>query len=87
MATPGLTAEQPQVLGILMQPDRRLEDQTVDRMAADVGMDPVARARVLDGLEARGVVQNAADETLEAEIWIATIEAGEKLDPPPEDQA
>jgi DNA-binding MarR family transcriptional regulator len=72
------------VLGALMQPERRLEDQTVDGMARDLGMESGDVACVLDGLEARGVVENSTDATLEVEFWIAINEAAEQLDPPPE---
>lgn len=65
-----------------MQPERRLEDQTVDAVARDLGMEPGEVTRVLDGLEARGVVENATDATLESELWIANNEAAEQLDPP-----
>lgn len=73
------------MLGVLMQPDRRLEDQTVDAMARDLGMESGDVARVLDGLEDRGVVQNSTDATLEADVWIANNEAAEQLDPPVRD--
>ena len=84
MADPDFTSEERQVLGALMQPERRLEDQTVEAMARDLGMKPGEVARVLDGLEARGVVENTTDATLESELWIANNEAAEQLDPPPE---
>lgn len=73
------------MLGVFMQPDRRLEDQTVDAIARDLGMKPDDVARVLDGLEARGVIQNSTDATLEVDVWIANNEAAEQLDPPPQD--
>lgn len=66
-----------------MQPERRLVDQTVDAIARDLGMDPADVARILDGLEARGVVENSTDATLEVEVWIANNEAAEQLEPPP----
>lgn|GEM_PF-3806293 len=85
MADPDFTSEERQVLGTLMQPERRLEERTVDAMARDLGMESRDVARVLDGLEARGVVENSTDATLEVEFWIANNEAAEQLDPPPED--
>lgn len=66
-----------------MQPERRLEDQTVDAMARDLGMESGDVARILGGLEARGVVENSTDATLEVEFWIANNEAAEQLDAPP----
>jgi DNA-binding MarR family transcriptional regulator len=87
VADPDFTSEERQVLGVLMQRDRRLEDQTVDAMARDLGMEPADVARVLDGLEAQGVVQNETDATLREEVWIANNEAAERLGPPPEDAA
>jgi DNA-binding MarR family transcriptional regulator len=83
VADPDFTSEERQVLGALMQPERRLEDQTVDAMARDLGMESVDVARILGGLEARGVVENSTDATLEVEFWIANNEAAEQLHPPP----
>lgn len=71
------------MLGVLMQPDRSLEDLTVDAIARDLGMKPEDVARVLDALADRGVVQNSTDATLEVDVWIANNEAAEQLDPPP----
>jgi DNA-binding MarR family transcriptional regulator len=77
-----LTQEERQVLGVLMQPDRGIADLTVDRIAKDLGMESLAVARTLDGLEAEGVVKNSTDATLEVEFWIALNEAAERLDSP-----
>lgn len=83
-ADPDLTSEERRVLGVLMQPGRRIEDRTVDRMAADLGMEPADVARVLDQLEAEGVVHGDRDAKLEVEFWIALNEAAERLNPAPE---
>lgn len=77
-----MTSEERQVLGVLMQPDRSIADLTVDRIAETLGMEPLAVARVLDQLEAEGVVHCDREATLEVEFWIALNGAAERLDPP-----
>ena len=52
MADPDFTSEERQVLDALMQPERRLADQTVDAMARDLGMEPADVARILEGSKA-----------------------------------
>lgn len=43
-------------------------------------MEPADVARILEGLEARGIAENSTDATLEVEFWIANNEAAEQLD-------
>jgi DNA-binding MarR family transcriptional regulator len=84
MAAPDdLTPEERQVLGVLMLPGRGIADLTVDRIAETAGMEPLAVARVLDQLEAEGLVHSDRDATLEVEFWIANNEAAERFEPPP----
>ena len=72
-----LSASERRVLDVLMQPDRTVEDRTVDAVAEASGLEVTDTWRALYALETHRpqLAQPDVDATLDIQFWRATPDA------------
>jgi hypothetical protein len=81
-AAPPLTPDEREVLEVLMQPDRRVADCTVEAIAESLGTTFDSVHRTLRSLETRQpqLARPEVDRGLDIRFWHTTYEAAEAIE-------